>query len=506
MKKHKNIILILVIAICLLVLGGAVMMYMQNGQQNNEEKDNSVVDTNQNNEQENKESHENQDSNTVTNNTEAQNKNTQVNNNEQTNNSNAQTNKNTNAQTSKNNNVQAGNSNTQTNNNTNSQANNSNTQTNQNTNSQSNKNTNTQTSDNKGGQNNSKTSYQLPKDMKTGIFASYYNKALQKVNSMTLEEKVGQMFLVRYNSSTAISQIKNENPGGYVLFARDFKGKTKQSMKAELQKCQKNSKIKLLLSVDEEGGKVVRVSAYPAFRSTKFKSTQDLLAEGGVSLLLKDSTEKSSLLKSIGLNMNLAPVVDVATKKDSFIYPRSFGKNAEQTANYTSELIKRMNKDNMISSMKHFPGYGDNADTHTGVAVDNRSYSTFKNSDFLPFKSGIRANAPTILVNHNIVKCMDSSKPASLSPNVHKILRNELGFSGLVITDDLAMSAVKQYVENGNAAIQAVKAGNDMIISSDFVKQKKEIVNAVKNKKLDEDLINKAVVRILACKYRYGII
>lgn len=497
MKKHKNIILILVIAICLLVLGGAVIMYMQNGQQNNEEKDNSVVDTNQNNEQENKESHENQDSNTVTNNTEAQDKNTQVNNNEQANNSNAQT--------SKNNNVQAGNSNTQTNNNTNSQANNSNTQTNNNTNSQVN-NSNTQTSNNKGEQNNSKTSYQLPKDMKTGIFSSYYNKALQKVNSMTLEEKVGQMFLVRYNSSTAISQIKNENPGGYVLFARDFKGKTKQSMKAELQKCQKNSKIKLLLSVDEEGGKVVRVSAYPAFRSTKFKSTQDLLAEGGVSLLLKDSTEKSSLLKSIGLNMNLAPVVDVPTKKDSFIYARSFGKNAEQTASYTSELIKRMNKDNMISSMKHFPGYGDNADTHTGVAVDNRSYSTFKNSDFLPFKSGIRSNAPTILVNHNIVKCMDSSKPASLSPNVHKILRNELGFSGLVITDDLAMSAVKQYVENGNAAIQAVKAGNDMIISSDFVKQKKEIVNAVKNKKLDENLINKAVVRILACKYRYGII
>ena len=101
---------------------------------------------------------------------------------------------------------------------------------------------------------------------------------------------------------------------------------------------------------------------------------------------------------------------------------------------------------------------------------------------------------------------MDAEKPASLSEKVHEILREELNFSGIIMTDDLAMDAVKSYVENGEAAVQAVLAGNDMIISSNFAEQKQEILNAIKNKKISEDIINKAVKRILAFKYAYNII
>ena len=204
--------------------------------------------------------------------------------------------------------------------------------------------------------------------------------------------------------------------------------------------------------------------------------------------------------------MNLTPVSDVPTSSNDFIYARSYGRGAEKTATYVSELIKTMNESGMISTMKHFPGYGNNVDTHTGVAIDERPYSTFQNSDFLPFISGIEAGGPTILVNHNIVNCMDSSKPASLSEKVHEILRNDLNFSGIIMTDDLAMDAVNTYVENGEAAVQAVLAGNDMIISSDFATQKQEIINAVKNGKIQENIINKAVKRILAWKYAYKII
>ena len=145
-------------------------------------------------------------------------------------------------------------------------------------------------------------------------------------------------------------------------------------------------------------------------------------------------------------------------------------------------------------------------DTHTEIAIDERTIQNFETSDFLPFESGIEAKGPTILVSHNIVKSMDSEKPASLSENVHKILRKELGFSGIVMTDDLAMDAVKNYVENGDAATLAVIAGNDMIISSDFTKQKQEVVNAVNSGKIPKDLIDKAVKRILAWKYAYKII
>ena len=204
--------------------------------------------------------------------------------------------------------------------------------------------------------------------------------------------------------------------------------------------------------------------------------------------------------------MNLAPVVDVPTKSSSFIYARSYGRGAEKTAIYTAELIKTMNESNMISVMKHFPGYGDNVDTHTGIAIDERPYNTFETSDFLPFESGIEAGGPCILVSHNIVKSMDETKPASLSEKVHEILREELNFSGIIMTDDLAMDAVKNYVENGEAAVQAVLAGNDMIISSNFSEQKQEIINAINDKKIDETIINEAVRRILAWKYAYKII
>ncbi len=338
------------------------------------------------------------------------------------------------------------------------------------------------------------------------LFSNYYEQAEELLATMTLEEKVGQMFLARYPESGVIEEIKSQNPGGYILFSRDFDNKTKTSMIAELNNCQENSKIKLALGVDEEGGTVVRVSNHIAFRSTKFLSPQSLWKQGQLPLILKDSKEKSELLKSIGLNMNLTPVADVPTSSSDFIYKRSYGRGAEKTAIYVSELIKTMNESGMISTMKHFPGYGNNVDTHTGIAIDERPMSTFETSDFLPFKSGIETDGPTILVSHNIVKCMDAEKPASLSENVHNILREDLDFSGIVMTDDLAMDAVKTYVENGQAAVQAVIAGNDMIISSDFAKQKQEVVTAVNNGKISQDTIDIAVRRILAWKYAYKII
>lgn len=338
------------------------------------------------------------------------------------------------------------------------------------------------------------------------LFSQYYEKAEALENTMTLEEKVGQMFLARFPESGVIDEIKSQNPGGYILFGRDFDNETKSSMLQKLNECQENSKIKLALGVDEEGGTVVRVSSHKAFRSSKFKSPQQLWKQGQLPLILSDSKEKSALLKSIGLNMNLAPVSDVPSSSSDFIYARSYGRGAEKTAIYVSELIKTMNQSGMISTMKHFPGYGNNVDTHTGIAIDERSYETFQSVDFLPFKAGIEAGGPTILVSHNIVKCMDSDKPASLSENVHKILREELNFSGIIMTDDLAMDAVKTYVENGEAAVQAVLAGNDMIISSDFATQKAQVVQAVKDGRISESMINKAVKRILAWKYAYNII
>lgn len=262
----------------------------------------------------------------------------------------------------------------------------------------------------------------------------------------------------------------------------------------------------MFFAVDEEGGTVTRVSSYSSFRDNKFDSPQDIYNQGGIDAIISDSEEKSNLLRSIGINMNLAPVADMPTDTSSFIYKRSLGRGVEETSNYIAEVVKKMNADGMISCIKHFPGYGDNVDTHTGIAIDERDYSVFEENDFKPFISGINNNAPVILVNHNIVNCMDSELPASLSKNVHKILRDNLNFSGLIITDDLAMDAVKKYTSDGNAAVQAIIAGNDLIISSDFINQKKEILNAIDEGIISEEQINDAVRRVLACKIAYKII
>lgn len=338
------------------------------------------------------------------------------------------------------------------------------------------------------------------------LFEGFYEQAEELLQNMTLEEKVGQMFLARFPESEVVEEIKKYNPGGYILFGNDFKDETPSSISQKLQECQNSSKIKLILGVDEEGGRVVRVSKYPAFRSTNFLSPQEILKIGGLSAILEDSSEKSNLLKSIGINMNLTPVADVPKLDTSYIYDRSYGEDANKTATYVSELIKKMNDDGMISVMKHFPGYGDNVDTHTGIAIDKRTYDVFENLDFLPFISGIKAGGPCILVSHNIIKSMDEDKPASLSENVHNILRNKLNFSGIIMTDDLDMDAVKSYVTNGETAVQAVLAGNDMIISSDFIQQRKEVLNAINQGKISEERINESVRKILALKYMYKVI
>lgn len=339
-----------------------------------------------------------------------------------------------------------------------------------------------------------------------GLFSSYYDEAEEMLSKMTLEEKVGQMFLARYPSSGVINEIKNYQPAGYILFGKDFQNATPNSIKKELQDCQNASKIPLALGVDEEGGTVVRISQYKAFRASPFKSPREIYANGGMNAIISDSHEKSNLLKNLGINMNLAPVVDVPKTSNDFIYKRSFSTNVNEVKDFTNQIINAMKSDNITSVMKHFPGYGNNVDTHTGIAIDKRDYSNFENRDFIPFEEGIKNGAPAILVSHNIVECMDKSKPASLSENVHNILRNELGFSGIIMTDDLAMDAVKQYVENGDAATQAVLAGNDLIISSDFANQRNEVLQAVKDGTIEENTINNAVKRVLAWKMMYGII
>ena len=334
------------------------------------------------------------------------------------------------------------------------------------------------------------------------------------LSGMTLEEKVGQMFFVRCPDVQAAEKVSEYHLGGYLLFGRDFQTSTGDWLTAEaftanVAAYQAASEIPLLIGVDEEGGTVARATRNPNLFSAKRQSPQAVYAQGGMEAVLEDTRQVNQGLLSYGINVNFAPVADVSTDSSDFIYDRSFGQDAAATADYIAQAVTEMDTVGIGSVLKHFPGYGSNTDTHTGVAIDERPWETFVNEDFLPFQAGIDAGADCVLVSHNVVTCMDDTLPASLSPEVHQVLREELGFTGVVLTDDLAMDAVEAYAEDGSVAVLAVLAvlaGNDMVVTTDFTTQIPQVIAAVEDGTIDEGLIDQAVSRVLGWKYDLGLL
>ena len=326
----------------------------------------------------------------------------------------------------------------------------------------------------------------------------------QTLKGMTLKEKIGQMFLVDCPEDGA-KWAEGYHPGGYVLFAKDFEGKTPSGVKKTIQSYQNASKIPMLIAVDEEGGSVTRVSRFTAFRAKPFPSPQAVYKAGGGDAIKKDVRDKAALLKPLGINVNLAPVADLPTSSQSFIYGRSFGTSASLTSKFVSAVVTESRKAGLGAVLKHFPGYGDNSDTHTGVAVDARPLKTFEERDFLPFQAGIKAGAQAVLVSHNIVTSLDRKYPASLSKKAHAALRN-LGFDGVAMTDDLNMGAITEGYGQAEAAVMAVEAGNDMLITADFKTGMVAVLRAVQSGRIKESRLNESVRRILKWKHDLGLI
>ena len=333
----------------------------------------------------------------------------------------------------------------------------------------------------------------------------------ERIAQMTLEEKVGQLFFVRCPETNAAEDVKTYHLGGLLLFGRDYKDAdgnylSKDAFTAQVQSYQDAADIPLFIGSDEEGGTVTRASRNGNLFSSPLASPQELYASLGMDGLLSTTLSYNQALRSLGVNVNFAPVCDVSTDRSDFIYARSFGKDAQATADYIGRVVPAYADAGVACVLKHFPGYGNNADTHTGVAADERSYETFETSDFLPFSAGIAAGAPFVLVSHNVVNCMDETLPASLSPKVHEILRGTLGFDGVAVTDDLAMDAVKAYAQDGRVAVLALQAGNDMIVTTDYQTQIPQVIDAVKSGEIDEREIDAHVYRVLHEKQALGLI
>lgn len=335
------------------------------------------------------------------------------------------------------------------------------------------------------------------------FFGNNYNLAQEKLKTMTLEEKIASLLLVRYPDQNSTEIQTQYQFGGYVFFAKDFKNKTKEEVKTMINNLEEVSKIPLLTAVDEEGGTVTRISSNPLLRKEKFASSQELYQEGGFERIKEDTIEKSKLLKELGINLNLAPVVDVTRNPSDYMYQRSFGQNTELTSTYASTVITASQGLGVSYTLKHFPGYGNNTDTHNEVSVDNRSKESILEKDLPPFAAGIEAGATSVLVSHNLVSAIDEENIASLSPSIHNLLRNELSFSGIVITDDLAMGAVEN---TETSCVNAILAGNDLLIVTDYKTCYNGVNVAVQKSQIPEELIDKLATRVLAWKYSKGLL
>ena len=336
-----------------------------------------------------------------------------------------------------------------------------------------------------------------------GIFSAYYQKAYEKMRTMSLDEKIGQMFYARCPDYDAVGFAQKYHLGGYVLFGRDFAEKSKQEVKDNINSYINSQDIPMTISVDEEGGTVVRISSKSALYDSEFQSPRDIYDEGGMDAIRENALAMAKMIKDFNIDVNFAPVCDISLDEDDFMYYRSIGHDVDTVCEFVGEFTRIAQENGVSATLKHFPGYGNNVDTHTGIAIDERDYSTFVNEDFKPFEAGIEQNAHLVMVSHNIVNCMDSTKPASLSKNVHDILRNELGFTGIAVTDDLEMDAITEYTNGTSPAVAAILAGNDMLTIGDTMIENavSSIKTAVADGTLDENLIDHAVTRILAWKY-----
>lgn len=339
--------------------------------------------------------------------------------------------------------------------------------------------------------------YQKEKDnfflKEDGFLSSYYNKAYQKLKELSQKEKIGELFLLRYPDKLN----KVNYVGGYVFYAKDFKNKSKSSITKMITSLQENRNIKLLTAVDEEGGTVTRLS-----HIAKFSSPQELYKEGGFSKIEEDTINKSKLLEELGLNLNLAPVVDISTNKDDYIYKRTLGEDEVLTSKYAKTVIEASKNYNVSYTLKHFPGYGNNIDTHYNSSLDTRTYEELVNKDLLPFEEGIKSGAEAILVSHNIVSAL-TNDPASLSIIIHNLLRKNLNFKGIVITDDISMKAVS---ENNDSTLKALLAGNNLIITSNYQESYSEISKALQDNIIPEEYLDYLVLRNLAWKYSKNLI
>lgn len=336
----------------------------------------------------------------------------------------------------------------------------------------------------------------------------------EKIDSMTLDEKIGQLIIAGFEGialdDNAKSLIKNDKIGGIILFSENVESISQlvnltNSIKSE----NSSNKIPMFISVDEEGGSVSRMPK----ELRKFPSNRIIGGRNDDKLSYNIGKMIGKEIRSFGFNMNYAPVLDInSNPNNKVIGNRSFGNNVEVVSRLGIQTMKGLMDSNTISVVKHFPGHGDTSiDSHISLPVVEKDLEKLNSFEFIPFKKAIENGVDAIMVSHILLTQVDKNNPATMSKAiVSDILRGNLGFNGVIITDDMTMGAITQNYAIENAAINSINAGTDIILVCHQYKNIKSTIEAIKkavnvSKTISEERINESVYRILKLKEKYNL-
>lgn len=335
------------------------------------------------------------------------------------------------------------------------------------------------------------------------------------IAEMPLEDKVAGLFMITPEALTGVSQaikagdgtkdaLNQYAVGGLIYFSQNIKDK--DQLTEMLSNTSSMSKYPLFLAVDEEGGSVSRV-AESKIEVSKVSDMATVGASGDTMEAYNSGSTIASYLYELGFNVDFAPVADVVTDAESSVIGnRSFGSDPTAVSGMVAAMVGGLQDTGVSSCLKHFPGIGGTAeDTHDGMASVEKSLEDMKASDFVPFQSGIESGAHFVMVSHvSAPGLVGDNTPCSLSDKViTDILRGELGYNRIVITDAMNMAAITEYYSSDEAAVMAIKAGADMILMpEDFQAAYDGVLAAVKDGVIAEERINESLKRIYRVKYR----
>ncbi|MBT9832001.1 beta-N-acetylhexosaminidase [Clostridium baratii] len=337
------------------------------------------------------------------------------------------------------------------------------------------------------------------------------DEILETISNMSLDEKIGQLVISGFYGTTLdeniLKLIKENKISGVILFNRNIKdSNTLLSLNNSLKESNKNNKLPLFISVDEEGGSVTRMP-----KDIKRLHTNKYI--GGLNnkdLSYKVGEILGEQLSYFGFNMNFAPVLDINSNPNNpVIGDRSFGNNKDTVAILGTSTMKGIQSKNIISVVKHFPGHGDTSvDSHVNLPVVNYDINRLKSFEFVPFKTAIQNGADAIMVGHILLPKIDSKYPSSMSYEiVTNILRKDLGFNGLVVSDDMTMGAITKNYSIEESSIKAINAGVDLLLVCQKYENTENVLKALKeaalNGTISKERLDNALYNIISIKKKY---